>query len=122
MSGRSRRWVCCLAALLLMAASAWWAHGGAAAPVARGDQVVQAPAEVHDASTGAASLHSRRAAIEPAAAKRVEFERLVAVAAAATVLVLGLAVAGPAAARAGRRRHPGVCLRRPRGPPLSFVS
>jgi hypothetical protein len=104
-----------------MAASAWWAHGGATTPVARGDQVVQASAEVHDASAGAASLHSRRAAVEPAAAKRVEIERLVAVA-AATVLVLGLAVAGLSRARPGRRRHPGLSLRRPRGPPLSFVS
>ena len=122
MSGRSRRWVCCLAAVLLMAASAWWAHGGASTPVTAGDQVVQAAGEVHDAATGAASLHSRRAAIEPAAAKRVEIERLVAVAAAATVLVLGLAVAGLPLARPGRHRHPGVARQRPRGPPLSFVS
>jgi hypothetical protein len=105
-----------------MAAGAWWAHGGAVTPLAAGDQVVQATAEVHDGTADAASLHSRRAAVEPAAAKRVEIERLVAVAAAATALVLGLAVAGLPLVRPGRRRHPGISLRRPRGPPLSFVS
>jgi hypothetical protein len=90
--------------------------------VVPGDVVVQAVGEVHDGTADAASLHSRRAAVEPAAAKRVEIERLVAVAVAATVLVLGMAVAGLPLARPGRRRHPGISRQRPRGPPLSFVS
>jgi hypothetical protein len=111
-----------------MAVSAWRvaglapSPGGAVGPVGPGDQVVQAVGQVLDGTADAASVHTRRAAIEPAAAKRVEIERLVAVAAAATVLVLALAVAGLPRARPGRLRHPAVSDQRPRGPPLSFVS
>jgi hypothetical protein len=76
-------------------------------------------ATAHDAT--AASLHSRRLVAEPATAKRVEIERLVAATVAAVLVLVALA-GGLAADDRTLRRLLDRSRLRTRAPPLSFVS
>jgi hypothetical protein len=121
MSGCSRRWVCCLTAVALMAVSGW-RMADTAAPVDGHDVVLQSVGRVSDPTTDATSVHSRRVAAEPAAAKRVEIERLVAIAVAAALIVPALAAGGLAAVDRMLRRRLDRSRLRTRAPPLAFVS
>jgi hypothetical protein len=124
MSGRSRRWVCCLAAVLLMAVSGWRVTDTASALVlgGPGNDVVRSVGSLLDGTKDPASVHNRRVAAEPAAAKRVEIERLAAVAVAAAIIVLALAARGLAVVDRVVRRRLDRSRWRTRAPPLAFVS
>lgn len=116
MSGRSRPWVCCLAAVVLVVLGGWRAADTSASTIA------SHPAGAADAMGDASRLHDRHVVAEPAAAKRAEIERLVALTVAAAVAVLAALGGGvPAVAGAvhGLRDR---SLLRSRGPPFAFVS
>jgi hypothetical protein len=138
MSGRSRRWVCCLAVVVLTALSGWRVMdsavphrlgiAGSAASVTSADS--GAPRAVHgqlgalpDVADDAIGLHTRRVVAEPATTKRIELERLAAVAVAAAMVLLTVLVARFVLSL-DRHLH-GLLERsrlRSRAPPLSFVS
>jgi hypothetical protein len=116
MSGRSRRWICCSAAVALVLLSGWRiAETAGLAPASHPTRSVGA---VNDAT----SLQDRRVVAEPAAAKRVEIERLVAVMVAATAVVLAAVAGGLAGGRPAIPEGRDRWRLRSRGPPLAFVS
>jgi hypothetical protein len=120
MSGCARQWLCCLAAVVLAAASGWRvAEVGVSAAVTT---PVTSVSGLPDIARDATRLDDRRVVAEPAAAKRVELERLVAVAVAAAAVVLMVLAGGRAPAEHRPRGLVDRSLLRSRSPPLSFVS
>jgi hypothetical protein len=116
--------VCGLAAVLLLAASGWRVSETLSTldPSGPGNELVTSAGSLLDGTKDATLLQSRRVVAEPVAAKRADIERLVAVAVAATALLLVLATAGPTAVPRRVRDLLDRSRWRPRGPPLGFVS
>ena len=105
-----------MAAVLLVVLAGWRAADTSASALA------SHPAGAVDATGDVPRLHDRHVVAEPAAAKRAEIERLVAVTVAAAVAVLAaLGGAVPALAGAVRGLRDRSLLRS-RGPPFAFVS
>jgi hypothetical protein len=113
--------VCSLTAVLLLAVGGWRVSETLPALDLGGHhEDVTSAGSVVDGSRDAVELQGRRVVAEPAAAKRVDIERFVAVVAGAALVLLlvGMDVGGAAARarqRLGRERW------RSRGPPLAFV-